>query len=344
MAARILPPSAENIALAVAALRAGGIVAMPTETVYGLAGVAFDERALSRIFAVKERPTFDPLICHVPVAQDDWLEHLAQQGLVEVSALSTAAQQHTRALAKTFWPGPLTLVLPKQPRVPDLSTSGLPTVGVRSPRHPAAQALLREVGQPLAAPSANRFGRISPTEAAHVVAELGDRIEFILDGGPCEIGIESTVLLIEPDGRLLLLRPGEISREAIAAATGAHVETRGEAIKSQSPLPSPGLLASHYAPQKPLRLVDRSQLAAACGRIGVLALDHIPALSGNFAGVSLTLSRCGDVHEIARRLFGALRQLDESQQVDEIWSHLLPDQTGLAFAINDRLTKASHRG
>jgi L-threonylcarbamoyladenylate synthase len=343
MTAQILAPTAENIALAAAALRAGQVAAMPTETVYGLAGVAFDEHALAQIFAAKERPTFDPLICHVPMANGDWLEHLAQQGLAHLAALSAKAQQQVRTLAKAFWPGPLTLVLPKQSRLPDLATSGLPTVGIRSPRHPVAQALLREVGQPLAAPSANRFGRISPTEAAHVLAELGDRIDFIVDGGACEIGIESTVLLVEPDGRLLLLRPGEIAREAIAAATNTIVETRDHASASHSPLPSPGMLASHYAPRKPLRLVERSEVSAARGRVGILSLDRVPALSSDFAGKVLTLSPTGDVHEIARRLFGALRALDEAAEVEEIWSHLLPEETGLGFAINDRLRRASHR-
>lgn len=360
MPAAILLPTASNLSVVAAALRAGKVAAMPTETVYGLAGNAFDPAALAQIFAVKERPTFDPLICHVPVPTDDqsWTTHLVAQGLLAAEGLSPLAQQHVEQLARAYWPGPLTLVLPKGPRVPDLATSGLPTVGIRAPRHEVAQALLREAGVPLAAPSANRFGRISPTTALHVAAELGERIEFILDGGPCEIGVESTVLLVEPDGRLRLLRPGAISAREIASATGAEVHAaNAEGSESATPLPSPGLLASHYAPQKPLSLLSRplvehtpQELAALArrGRIGVMAAQGDPEmLRARFpenAEVKVyALSRAGDLAEAARQLFGTLRACDDASDIDEIWTETMPGDTGLAHAINDRLRKASHR-
>lgn len=360
MPAKILLPTASNLSLVAEALRAGKVAAMPTETVYGLAGNAFDPGALAQIFAVKERPTFDPLICHVPPPTDNeaWTTHLVAQGLLAAEGLSPLAQQYVERLARAYWPGPLTLVLPKGPRVPDLATSGLPTVGIRAPRHVVAQALLREVGVPLAAPSANRFGRISPTMAAHVAAELGERIEFILDGGACEIGVESTVLLVEPDGGLRLLRPGAVSASDIAMATDAEVQAASAAAgESATPLPSPGLLASHYAPQKPLSLLSRplsehtpAELAALAQeqRIGVMVASGDPeVLRARFpenAGVTIyALSRAGDLAEAARQLFATLRACDDAPEVAAIWAETMPGETGLAHAINDRLRKASHR-
>lgn len=193
--AELLQPTAENLARAGEALRRGELVGMPTETVYGLAGNALDAEAVARIFAVKERPTFDPLIVHV-APELRGLDAFGEAELVDVAALDGDARTHIEALISRFWPGPLTLVLPRGARVPDLVTSGLATVAVRMPRHPVAQALIRAAQRPLAAPSANRFGRISPTSAADVQAELGDRIGLILDGGSSEVGVESTVLAI----------------------------------------------------------------------------------------------------------------------------------------------------
>lgn len=354
MGAQILTASQANLAIAAEALRRGALVAMPTETVYGLAGVAFNENAVAAIFAAKERPTFDPLICHIPRVASAWLNHLAEQGLVDISQLSDVAQQNVERLAKAFWPGPLTLVLPRQAGVPDLVTSGLPTVGVRCPRHEVAQQLLLEVGLPLAAPSANRFGRISPTAAAHVDAELGDRIPYILDGGDCEIGIESTVLLVEPSSRLVLLRPGAITAEQIERVTGCKPVTASGKAETSTPLPAPGMLASHYAPRKPLHLfarrvaaLDDAERAAwrsttAGRRIGILLMAGITDIANLPHTVAIPLSATGDVAEAARRLFARLRELDERDDVDEIWAELHPDAHGLAHAINDRLTKASH--
>jgi L-threonylcarbamoyladenylate synthase len=352
MPAQLLSSSDRDLQKAADALRRGEVVGMPTETVYGLAAVAFDKVALATVFAVKERPTFDPLICHVAApARGDWLVHLAAQGLVDAEALSIAAHARLELLANAFWPGPLTMVLPKQARVPDLATSGLPTVGVRCPRHRVAQELLKLVGAPLAAPSANRFGRISPTTAAHVMAELGDRIPYVIDGGTCDVGIESTVVLIEASGAVALLRPGGIEREAIEAILKTKLAqvTHGP---SSTLLPSPGLLASHYAPRKPLRLlpkplsqmspVERAELTAQ-HPVGILLASGDPANVAAANAVILSLSWTGDRQEAAHNLFARLRALDDDPRVEALWAELCPDETGLGFAINDRLRKASHR-
>ncbi len=236
-----LPP---ELAAAVAALRAGRLVGMPTETVYGLAANALDAQAVLAIFAAKGRPSFDPLIVHVADAEQAW----------------TVAQPSPRArlLAQRCWPGPLTLVLPRRSQVPDAVTSGLDTVGVRCPDHPLALALIRAAGLPLAAPSANRFGRISPTTAAHVREQLAGAVALVLDGGPCRVGIESTVLL--PDPAPVILRPGGLTREALQAILGEPVAVADRTARDASlALPAPGLLASHYAPVIPLTLKESGQ-------------------------------------------------------------------------------------
>lgn len=367
VAAEIVSPNPAELERAARLLRAGEVVAMPTETVYGLAAVVFNETALARVFAVKERPTFDPLICHVAVPEDasvGWLSYLAAQQLVDVERLADDARQAVERLTFAFWPGPLTLVLPKQPAVPDLATSGLPTVAIRAPRHPVAQALLRAVGLPLAAPSANRFGRISPTAAEHVMAELGDRIPLILDGGPCQIGIESTVLLVEPEGTLRLLRPGGVTQDEIEGATGQTLTT-AEGLAGGTPLPSPGLMASHYAPRKPLELLPKplgefsdEELKAlvvalpADVHVGVLLAqgDAMAAQARLLAAAEetgratqfhvISLSPNGDATEAARGLFQSLRSLDARDDVTLLWAELCAGE-GLAHAINDRLRKAS---
>lgn len=361
MPARLLKPTQEDLQIAAGALRSGELVAMPTETVYGLAGVAFDEHAVASIFAAKERPSFDPLICHVPPAEGDWLAHLAASGLVDLTQLSEGARTVVRRLAEAFWPGPLTLVLPRHSGVPDLVTSGLATVGVRCPRHPIAQQLLRAVGAPLAAPSANRFGRISPTSAQDVITELGDRIAYVLDGGACDVGIESTVLLVSPAGELVLLRPGGVSREQLEAVAQRAVLPAHEA-KNSIGLLSPGLLASHYAPRKPLRLLpqrldEMSDTALrdwfdriASRGIGILMtrgnardIAHrlVSATGTTAQRVVDVLSPTGNLEEAARTLFAKLRALDEDSRVDQIWAETFPARDGLAHAINDRLQKAS---
>jgi L-threonylcarbamoyladenylate synthase len=367
--AQLLAPTPENIALAAQSLLAGHVVAMPTETVYGLAGVAFDERAITRIFESKERPLFDPLICHIAEkTTGTWVPWLTAQGLLDPTALSPAAIENLETLAAACWPGPLTVVMPKQTQVPDLVTSGLGTVAVRCPRHPVAQQLLRAVGQPLAAPSANRFGCISPTTAAHVMTELGDRIAYILDGGACDIGIESTVLALEPDGALTLLRPGGVSLETVAGLVRGEIHRPLRSPESVASQPSPGLLASHYAPRKPLRLLSKpwAEMSAteqrewlanlapdACvGLVIVIGdpesihhqLRNLLAASEGSRSVQVrSLSTSGDLAVAARNLFAILRAFDDADDIDGLWSELVPTSTGLGFAINDRLLRAAHQ-
>ena len=323
----VLSPTPENIRRAAKALRDGELVAMPTETVYGLAGDALNPKALAKIFEVKQRPFFDPLIVHiVDRSQVDQLcQNIPPEALV---------------LMDRFWPGPLTLVLPKRDSVPDLATSGLDTVAIRMPSHPVAQALLREAGIPLAAPSANPFGRLSPTQAEHVAADFSEGIDCILDGGSCEVGVESTVIGWV-DGKPQLLRAGGISLEEISPLVAIHSLTPrgGEAIQA------PGLLPSHYAPRIPLVLLTEDLIAPVpelvegrgSGVFGLLWFgSEIPP-----HGFSLVenLSSKGDLHEAATNLFAVLHRLDAAG-LTGIYARLLPE-TGLGRAINDRLRKAA---
>lgn len=297
-------------------------MAFPTETVYGLGAHALDERAVARIFEAKGRPTFDPLIVHVP--------HL-EAARALISELPPAAA----ALAARFWPGPLTLVLPKTSRVPDLVTAGHPTVALRVPNHPVALALLEEAGCPVAAPSANPFGAISPTTAEHVRAQLGDRVDLILDGGPTTVGVESTIVAFL-DGGPTLLRPGGLPLEALEAAIGP-VSIPPEAALTTL---SPGRLTRHYAPRRPLTLLPGPVGAAQPeGKVGLLAFTP-PALPERFAHVEV-LSAGGDLGEAAARLFAALRRLDAAD-LEAIWAEPVPE-VGLGRAIMDRLRRARAR-
>ena len=329
----VLEPSAESLARAAAALGRGELVGMPTETVYGLAGSLDDAAALARIFATKERPVLDPLIVHLPSTG------LSTPGVV---GEMTAAQRRTaEELAARFWPGPLTLVLPRGPRVPDLATSGLPTVAVRRPAHPVAQALLEAAG-PLAAPSANRFGRVSPTSAADVAAELAGRgVAFVVDGGPCAIGVESTIVAVGEDGGIVLLRPGGVPVAALGVAVGAAA---GPAIRA------PGMLPSHYAPSKRLVLLDAPVAALSPAPtvercVGLLAFA--PDAGARFAaltGARVVVETLGlDLAVAARGLFAALRRHDASPAA-VLYAEPCPSRDGLGHAITDRLERAAHRG
>lgn len=308
-----------NVARAAALLRAGGVVAFPTETVYGLGALAFDPAAAARIFEIKGRPSFDPLIVHV----------LDEAMLGRVAAWIPDA---ARALIARFWPGPLTVVLPKTPAIPALVTSGLSTVAVRMPAHPVARSLIELAGVPLAAPSANRFGSLSPTLAAHVAGQLGDEPDLILDGGPCEHGVESTIVAFDTGVRVL--RPGAVPLEAVAALLPEVTLGRSDGEKPVAP----GQLAHHYAPRTPLRLVeagaDRSEGRARAGFLGFTR----PAAG---YAQNRVLSETGDLREAAARLFETLHELD-GLGLDRIDAEAVPE-AGLGAAIMDRLRRASAR-
>ena len=302
-------------------LAAGELVALPTETVYGLAADAACPEAVAAIFQAKERPFFDPLIVHLP--GPDWLERLTQPGESERGLMAR--------LTATFWPGPLTILLPRRPdAVPDLVTAGSPLVAVRMSAHPVFAAVLREFGRPVAAPSANRFGRISPTTGEHVRRELDGRIPLILDAGPTAHGLESTVVLLEGADRLRILRPGPVTAEMLAA----HVQV--VTIQPLGNASAPGQLPGHYAPRTPLRFYEAGRTGP--GRVGLLAFraDDLPA-TGEFARVE-TLSQAGDLREAAAHLFAALRQLDEAD-LDGIVVQAVPE-VGLGVAIMERLRRA----
>jgi L-threonylcarbamoyladenylate synthase len=298
----------------------GGIVAFPTETVYGLGASAFDVSAAARVFEAKNRPAFDPLIVHVDS--------------VEQAAVCTEEFPDTaQLLADTFWPGPLTLVLRKTGAIPDLVTAGLPTVAVRMPNHPVALELIRQSGVPLAAPSANPFGSLSPTTAEHVAMHLGAKVDAVLDGGACTVGVESTIVSLAGD-RPVLLRPGGIPAEAIQRVIGPL----GMPVADDEKPEAPGQLPNHYAPRTPLFLTTDPD-APATGRNGLLTFRE-PEDRRAFAAVEI-LSPHGSLTEAAANLFAALHQLD-ALGLDAILAEPLPEQ-GLGVAINDRLRRAAAR-
>ena len=315
----ILPPTPANIAAAARRLRAGRLVAFPTETVYGLGADATDDRAVAALFAAKGRPRFNPLIAHV-------LDEAAARAAV-------VFDDRAASLAAAFWPGPLTLVLRRRPdcTVSLLVSAGLDSLAVRAPAHPVARALLDAVGRPLAAPSANLSGKVSPTTAAHVAASLGGRVDMILDGGRCAVGIESTVLDLG-GATPVLLRPGAVTEEAIAAVLGVVPAAAGAPVAGAAARRSPGMLDSHYAPDLPLRL-DATDLRPG---EALLAFGPLP-LPG--AAAVANLSPTGDPVEAAANLFAMLRELDRPGFAG-IAVMPIPDR-GLGRAINDRLRRAA---
>ena len=316
MIAPPIPATSEAIARAARYIRQGGLVAFPTETVYGLGADATSGLAVAAIFSAKGRPTFNPLIVHV--ASLDAAERIGVFGAA------------SRDVARLFWPGPLTLVVPRVAGSPvsDLATAGLDTIAIRIPDHPVALALMREADCPIAAPSANRSGRVSPTTAEHVAADLGDAVGMILDGGAAKIGIESTVLdMTGPRPRLL--RPGGATREALEALLG-RIETGASADPARPA--SPGQLASHYAPSARLRLDCRT---AAPGEALLAFGPNVPP----HIGPSLNLSTTGDLSEAAANLFAHLRALDATG-VATIAVMAIP-HSGLGLAIDDRLRRAA---
>ena len=320
---------------AVELLRKGELVALPTETVYGLATNALNPIAVAKIFEAKERPRFDPLIVHLP--NRDWLGRI-----VDVPA---GDRQLIGKLADKFWPGPLTMVLPKRKLVPDIVTAGLDTVAVRLSAHPVFAEIVGELDEPLAAPSANRFGRVSPTTAQHVLDELDGRIPLIVDAGPTEHGIESTIVAVR-DGRIAVLRSGPITHEQLSQFADTVSVTLTQRISA------PGQLPSHYMPTTPLRLIDKAEAfpPQKNQRVGLLAWSGTfpsptsPQLetrcSEAFAAVR-NLSDCGDLREAAANLFRYLHELD-ALGLDLIVAERVPSR-GLGAAIMDRLERASHR-
>ena len=313
----------EQIAQAAAILRAGGLVAFPTETVYGLGASAVDERAVRKIFAAKGRPADHPLIVHLGDP-------------AEISAWCARIPDHAWRLAQRYWPGPLTIILPRGALAADVVTGGLNTVALRVPKHPAAQALLKEFGGAIAAPSANRFGRVSPTRAEHVHEELAGRVDLILDGGDCDVGLESTIVDLSGDGPTIL-RPGAITREQVEAACGLLAEPSADSPRCS------GRLESHYAPRALVEIVDSAaELAARVNerlaqnlRVAVLSPEPPPRPSQECHWIFLSR----EPEECARQLYVALREVDRLEC--NVAVVVLPLNVGLGEAIRDRLQKAA---
>jgi len=308
-------------------LRKGDVVALPTETVYGLAADALNPIAVSRIFEAKERPRFDPLIVHLP--DEQWLERVA--------TVDNRSRAQIKKLIAQFWPGPLTLVLARQPIVPEIVTAGLDTVAVRMSSHPVFAEIISAFGKPVAAPSANRFGRLSPTTAQHVLDELSGRIPLIIDAGPTMYGIESTIVAVHED-KIDILRRGPITAEELRGLGFQPMFNRQDA--DATTVRAPGQLPSHYAPKTPLRIVDdlKSFAPERNERCALLAWN--PVKNDERFGAVRNLSEKQDLREAAANLFRHLRELDELD-VDLIVAERVPGQ-GLGAAILDRLQRASH--
>lgn len=312
-----------DVEQAAALLRANQLVAFATETVYGLGANALSEQAVAGIFEAKQRPHFDPLIVH----------------LAEIEQLSeyvTAVPRAARALSERFWPGPLTLVLPKRKIIPDLVTSGLPQVAMRVPQLPQARELIRLAGVPIAAPSANRFGCVSPTTAQHVLDGLDGRIAAVLDGGNCAVGVESTVIRCDDDGTSTVLRPGGLPIEEIEAVIGPVNRSGSTSQPAGTPQVSPGMLDRHYAPRIPLRIVSDLTSVANSDRSALLCFGDVA--TAGFPCV-INLSPAGSLIEATANFFAALRQL-EREEITQIVAVKFPEE-GLGIALNDRLQRAA---
>ena len=325
MRGRVLP-AGDPAAIAEGAriLRGGGLVAFPTETVYGLGADAFDARAVARVFEVKARPSFDPLIVHLSDGSD-------------LGRVAATGHRGAEGLAARFWPGPLTLVLTRRPELPEIVTAGLDTVGVRVPAHEAARQLIHAAGTPVAAPSANPFGYVSPTTAPHVAELLGEAVDLILDGGPCRVGVESTIVSLATETPALL-RPGGVSREELEDALGTPVVTAPP--PAEGPL-APGQLARHYATRTPLRILPgpAGPPSPDAGRVGLLAWRR-PAADAGYAALEV-LAPDGRATTAAASLFAALRRLD-ALELDAIVAEPC-EESGLGHAVMDRLRRCAAR-
>lgn len=313
-------PPWTSVSEAARLLKEGEVVAIPTETVYGLAGNAFEPKALAKIFAAKERPTFDPLIVHIA-------------DIAQLTDIAKDIPDSAYRLAEAYWPGPMTIILPKKDCIPDLCTSALPSVAVRFPSHPIAQAIIKESGLPLAAPSANLFKHVSPTTAEHVAAQLADRIAGIVDGGPCSVGVESSIISLAGE-KPTVLRPGAITPEMFAKVLG-DVAIKESTSKPGQPMLAPGQCDTHYRPQVPLYY---GEVPA-----GYTLPEHTVRIAfGNQAGAipaTVNLSATGDMVEATSKLYAFMHDLDKSEY-DLILVDPIPN-TGVGMALNDRLKRAS---
>ncbi len=313
-------PPWTSVSEAARLLKAGEVVAIPTETVYGLAGNAFEPKALAKIFAAKERPTFDPLIVHIA-------------DIAQLTDIAKDIPDSAYRLAEAYWPGPMTIILPKKDCIPDLCTSALPSVAVRFPSHPIAQAIIKESGLPLAAPSANLFKHVSPTTAEHVAAQLADRIAGIVDGGPCSVGVESSIISLTGE-KPTVLRPGAITPEMFAKVLG-DVAIKESTSKPGQPMLAPGQCDTHYRPQVPLYYGEIP--------VGYTLPEHTVRIAfGTQAGpipATVNLSATGDMVEATSKLYAFMHDLDKTEY-DLILVDPIPN-TGVGMALNDRLKRAS---
>ena len=312
-------PPWTSVSEAARLLKDGEVVAIPTETVYGLAGNAFEPKALAKIFAAKERPTFDPLIVHIA-------------DIAQLTDIAKDIPDSAYRLAEAYWPGPMTIILPKKDCIPDLCTSALPSVAVRFPSHPIAQAIIKESGLPLAAPSANLFKHVSPTTAEHVAAQLADRIAGIVDGGPCSVGVESSIISLV--GEPTVMRPGAITPEMFKAILG-EVNIKESTSKPGQPMLAPGQCDTHYRPQVPLYY---GEIPA-----GYTLPEHTVRIAfGTQQGpipATVNLSATGDMVEATSKLYAYMHDLDDPKY-DLILVDPIPN-TGVGMALNDRLKRAS---
>ena len=313
-------PPWTSVSEAARLLKDGEVVAIPTETVYGLAGNAFEPKALAKIFAAKERPTFDPLIVHIA-------------DIAQLTDIAKDIPDSAYRLAEAYWPGPMTIILPKKDCIPDLCTSALPSVAVRFPSHPIAQAIIKESGLPLAAPSANLFKHVSPTTAEHVAAQLADRIAGIVDGGPCSVGVESSIISLVGE-KPTVLRPGAITPEMFAKVLG-DVAIKESTSKPGQPMLAPGQCDTHYRPQVPLYY---GEVPA-----GYTLPEHTVRIAfGTQTGpipATVNLSATGDMVEATSKLYAFMHDLDKFEY-DLILVDPIPNK-GIGIALNDRLKRAS---
>ncbi len=313
-------PPWTSVSEAARLLKDGEVVAIPTETVYGLAGNAFEPKALAKIFAAKERPTFDPLIVHIA-------------DIAQLTDIAKDIPDSAYRLAEAYWPGPMTIILPKKDCIPDLCTSALPSVAVRFPSHPIAQAIIKESGLPLAAPSANLFKHVSPTTAEHVAAQLADRIAGIVDGGPCSVGVESSIISLTGE-KPTVLRPGAITPEMFAKVLG-DVAIKESTSKPGQPMLAPGQCDTHYRPQVPLYY---GEIPA-----NFTLPEHTVRIAfGEQSGpipATVNLSTTGDMVEATSKLYAFMHDLDKSEY-DLILVDPIPNK-GIGIALNDRLKRAS---